>query len=458
MSWIEEEFSDVELGDERLKGRLVKLVEKMEHHATESIPEMCGGWHETKAAYRFFDNDRVTSQKILKPHIEATKKRIKQESVVLLPQDTTELDYSTHLSKIGIGPLNSETHRGILLHPLIALTPERLCLGIVGVESWYRPSIRQKPDHHEQPIEEKESYRWILHYQRAIKLAQECKETQLVVIGDRESDICEFFMAREELGVTENRPDFVIRSGQNRKIILGDGKKAKLYEAMQEAKQVGKIEFDMPSRVNKRRGRHVVQELRACRVTLEAPRQRGNRDELKAVEVTVLYAREINPPTGEKRVEWILITSVDISHQHQAAQVLTWYLARWEIEIYFHVLKNGCRVEDIQLTDSKRFSVCLALYYIVAWRILFLSKIARVCPTLSCEPFFSKTEWKITVLMVKKQQADYPPTLQEMIRMIAQLGGYLARKNDGPPGVKTIWRGLRKLQTIENYHENLQAI
>ena len=181
-NWAEREFNSVDFGDARLNERVRKLAIRLGENATESIPSACYGWHEAKSAYRFFENEKVSAEKILSPHIKETLARMGAEKRVLLLQDTTELDYSTHPKKTGIGYLNSAKHKGLLEHPLYAITEERLPLGLVSMCWWKRESLGQSIRHEERPIEEKETFRWLEHYRKGNDLAQVMPETHFVVI------------------------------------------------------------------------------------------------------------------------------------------------------------------------------------------------------------------------------------------------------------------------------------
>jgi len=131
MLWAMKEFDGINFGDKRLDSRLVKLATTLSQCSVESIPSACNGAHEAKTAYRFFDNRKVTPEKILSAHKAATIERIKEHKLVLLLQDTSPLDYSKHFSKTGIGPIHRESHRGLLVHPLLAVTEDRLPLGLL---------------------------------------------------------------------------------------------------------------------------------------------------------------------------------------------------------------------------------------------------------------------------------------------------------------------------------------
>ena len=165
------------------------------------------------------------------------------------------------------------------------------------------------------------------------------------------------------------------------------------------------------------------------------------------MEVTVILAQEDNPPAGEEPVEWLLLSSLPVESFAQACETLQWYLCRWQIEVYFHILKNGCKIEQLQLQSRNRIEVALALYLIVAWRVLYLTRLGRTVPDLSCEVAFSPQEWRAVYWVSKREKPpSVPPRLQEILTLVAELGGYLARKGDGPPGPKTIWIGLQRVR------------
>ena len=197
-NWIFEELKTVELGDKRLNSRCHLLLERLSSKPELSIPSACNGWNETMAAYRFFENKSVSMGLILDAHKKSTIDRIKEESVVLLIQDTTELDYSQNTQLSGAGPLNYTHRLGFLLHPTLAVTPARVCLGIVGAKFWSRAEVglgvRNKRG--QRPLEEKESYRWIEGCKLAREVASSAKGSQLVSIADREGDIYEYFLEK----------------------------------------------------------------------------------------------------------------------------------------------------------------------------------------------------------------------------------------------------------------------
>ncbi len=144
MNWAAKEMGNINLGDKRLDVRVIKLLTSLGDKPTETIPVACQGWPEKKADYRFFDNAKITSEKILTPHIEATLQRMESHNTVLLVQDTTYLNYSTQAMKKDSGPILYANYRGILLHPTIAVTPEGVCLGVIEQYHWYRTPNTKK--------------------------------------------------------------------------------------------------------------------------------------------------------------------------------------------------------------------------------------------------------------------------------------------------------------------------
>lgn len=124
MDWVAEEFDLLDLGDERLNKRAKKLLDCFAQAPERSIPSTHNGWTETKAAYRFMSNKKVSVEKLLGIHREATLKRIglTGSSTIILAQDTSELDYGDQKETEGRGPTNGEEHPGVHIHPLLALT------------------------------------------------------------------------------------------------------------------------------------------------------------------------------------------------------------------------------------------------------------------------------------------------------------------------------------------------
>ena len=439
MSALSVELGAIDLGDRRLNRRARRLLEKLGEKPTLSIPAACAGWDETRAAYRMFDHPEVTPERVLAPHSACTEERLRAYRRVLCIQDTTELDYTTKkASMAGLGPLNYETRWGMYLHPTLVVTPERVPLGLLDAYTWVREpgSIGQEKDR-SRPLEEKESVRWIDGFARVNALAETLTDTRLTYIADREGDIYDLFV---EAPCPERGADWLVRV-QHSERMLADGRK--LRAVLDAAPVLSEISFERPP-AKGRRARTVHQQIKAVRVTLKPP-PRPDRT-LAEVTVTALLATEPHPPAGEDPLEWLLLTNLPVETAEQAAETLSWYLCRWQIELYFKVLKSGCRVEQLQLETRERLEPALAFYMIIAWRVLFLTMLGRDCPEMPCDSVFAEEEWKAVYLVTqRKPPPTVPPSLDTMVRMVATLGGFLNRKGDGFPGSKTLWIGLQRI-------------
>lgn len=454
MSWSEKELSTIDLGDKRLNRRGAEVLDALASNPNLSTPQQLSSWSELLAAYRFFDNEKVNFSKILSPHRESTIKRIGEHSEVLLLQDTSELDFSDKQDKIqGLGVLNSESRKGLYIHPLFAVTPQRLPLGVISVDFNFREKIHEvKGKNDRAPIEEKESYRWISQYLEAAKVAKELPETRVIVAGDRESDIYELFSEREKL--EGNRPEYLVRLRHDRKSENLETKEIlPIKQQLEKSKPLGRIKFSLPARKGEC-ARDVEQEICSLRLTLQVP---GRKSSLSPVDVTAVLARETTPPSGSEPLTWILLTSLDVTNLNDASEIVKRYLCRWDIELFFKVLKSGCKVEKLQFEHVDRLLPCLAIYMIVAWRVMFLTMLGRTCPELPCNLVFEDFEWKTIYTVTKKQPPpNKVPSINEMVKLVASWGGYLGRKNDPPPGHQAMWTGLQRCKDFVIAYEVLQ--
>ena len=438
MSALGAEVTSINLGDRRLNRRAQRMLEILGNKPTVSIPAACGGWGETRAAYRLFNHPAVTAEAVLAPHVACTEGRLREHPRVLCIQDTTELDYTTKKGIAGLGPLNYETRRGMYLHPTLALTPERVPLGLLDLHRLVREpgslGLEKDPN---RPLEEKESVRWVDGYARVNELAERLSDTRLTYIADREGDIYDLFV---EAPCPERSADWLVRV-QHHDRLLADGRH--LREVIDAAPVLTDITFERPAS-NGRRARTVHQHIKVVRVTLKAP-SRPDRN-LPEVSVTALLATEPQPPADEDSLHWLLLTNLMVDTPEQAIEKLSWYLCRWQIEVYFKVLKSGCRIEQLQLETRERLEPALVFYMIIAWRVLYLTMLGRDCPQMPCDAVFADEEWKAVYLVTqRKPPPEQPPSLDTMVRMIATLGGFLNRKRDGFPGPKTLWIGLQRV-------------
>ncbi len=460
--WVLDEMKTADLKDKRLNNRLREVLSQLGEYPTASIPAACGGHAEMTAAYRLFDNDHATFEAILQPHADATRQRIAGHDVVLLAHDTSEIDVTRPEQQVaGAGPMDGGARWGAFLHPLHAFTPDGTPLGTVHALTWVRDeappkcaslSRRQRAAI---PIEQKESYRWVEVLRRAGVEAQCCPSTQMVCVADSEADIYELLA---EAATEPHRVDWIVRACQNRALQRDSGEEtAAKYvrehvlaqpvlftHTIQVRGRKAKVSCETRGRRQPRQSRQAQMEVRAAPVTLRPP-WRADR-KLPAVTVNAVLVREVDPPENDVPVEWLLLTSLPVDETEQVRLVIQYYCVRWMIEVFFRVLKSGCRVEERRFEHVDRLLSCLAVYLIVAWRTLYVCRLGRSCPDISCEAVFEPAEWKSVWKVVHRTiPPSVAPRLEEMVRLVAQLGGYVNRRRHDPPGPQTIWIGMQRM-------------
>lgn len=193
-----------------------------------------------------------------------------------------------------------------------------------------------------------------------------------------------------------------------------------------------------------RKARTVRQEVRVMEITPRPPWRPDRK--LPQVSFWAVLAEEKDPPEGEEPITWILLTSLKPGTLKEARRILNCYLRRWDIEVFFRVLKTGCRVERIQLKAAGAVLNALSIYLVIAWRILYLTHLGRQCPNLPCSCVFEEAEWKATCAVAKRAKGAGEPSLSEFIKIVGKLGGHLGRKGDGPPGPQSMWQGLTRVR------------
>ena len=439
--WAALELKQADLGDKRRNQRLVKIVEDLATQPSSSVPQACGNIAAASAAYEFWNSPYFQPDDIGKAHIKSTVERIKEHDVVLMIQDTTNIDLTTHSATSGIGYLDHPKTFGLKVHSTLAATVEGVPLGLAYQQVWTRDleniGIAQK--RRQRLTQEKESQRWLVGLNATEQLLPKAKK--VVTMGDCEADIFDLFSQQR----TENS-HLLIRGTHNRKV---DHSARYLHQAIRASQPGGTLTVEV-KRSPEHLARKTTLTLRWATLLIQVPLHHIGRKQLKPVQLQVILAVEENPPAGVSPISWLLLTTLEIDAFEDAARCVKWYTLRWLIERYHYVLKSGCGIEQLQLATARRMSMALATYSIVAWRLLWLTYEARANPEQSCDTVLEACEWQSLCATIHKNPLPptQPPSLREAVRMIATLGGFLGRKGDGEPGVKTLWRGLRRLHDI----------
>lgn len=446
--WVKDEFQQADFGDKRLYLRLLVVARHFAQHPESSINQSSGVWSKTKAAYRFFDNKKVTHEMVLKAHQRRVLDRIAQRSEpVLIVQDTTFLNYSHMQCDQSLGPIGElkASSMGLIMHNSLALTETGLALGLISQKIWCRdPAEHGKgKQRFVLPIEDKESYKWIEAMQQYNKLLPQNSNT--ITVCDSEADIYELFTRMQKI---ERR--FLVRSSYNRRIQHESSESKSLYKYIDNLPVAKSMSLTVP-RQSGQKQREATVEIRFAPVRIVFPKNTVLKDpsqKQKSTQLYVVSVREINAPADvEFPLSWTLLTNVSIKSVRLAQQMVCWYKTRWQVEIFHRILKSGCHVEKAQLKNNERRLPFLALHSVIAWSILMLVQFSRVSPKANAREILSKTECDVLYSVTHgKIKTGNHFNAKKATSWLAQLGGYLARKADPKPGPTHIWRGWRRLQ------------
>lgn len=454
IGWVAKEMRSLVLGDARREERARKVLSALSLAPGASIPVACGDAHQAKAAYRFLSSE-IDPAQLLAPHVEQTLRRAAGQARVLVALDKTELDFTSLRSTEGLGLLDGQHGRGLKVMSGLMLSEQGLPLGVVHQQVWARDEAQKgkRQTRRQRVPQEKESWRWRVAAEAVQALVPQ--RQQMLLMADRESDIY-FLLAMPRGGGAE----YLVRSAHDRGV--EDPEHRRLREAAREAPLLGRYTLAV-ERSRKRRARQAELEVRARRVVVRPPRGGSNGKGLGPVEVSLVWAREVSPvPAKEEAIDWLLLSSGAVEGFEAAREAIQTYALRWRIERFHYVLKSGCGMEKLQLESADRLERALALYSILAWRLLALTYRARSDPHASASEVLEEAEWKTLVLMRRRGKAKpaelKPPSLREAIREIASFGGFLGRKGDGEPGAKSLWIGLRRLADFTLAFQTLRDV
>jgi hypothetical protein len=438
-SWAVTEFADAELGDLRRTQRLVQLAHALAQRPGAALPEACGSGAMLKAAYRFFTNDDIVPDDIVQSHIEATYSRLNTVPIVLAVQDTTEANWTNLRVTEGLGPLGHPACHGLLVHPTLAITPERVPLGLLAQQVWARDpnDIGKRARRKQLPISQKESQKW-LHSLDAVYTARDCcPTTHLISVGDREADVYDVLAAPRPVGV-----DLLIRASWNRCV---NAPQRYVWATVVAQPVAAQLLLHVPRR-GPQPAREATLALRFCPVTLRPPQHR-TAEGLPVVTLWAVQVCEVTPPAEAEPIEWLLLTTVAVETVDAAIERVQWYSCRWGIEVWHRILKSGCHLEARQFQKAARLHRALALYSVLAWRIFYATMLARAVPDAPCSVLLEPDEWQALYCAIHRVPLPpaEPPTLGQAVTWIAQLGGFVGRRRRDRPGPEVMWRGFQHL-------------
>lgn len=436
-----EHFPGIDLGDTRRDERFVSIINTISTQPDSSIPRQNKRWYDTKATYSFFKNTQVSLKALRQAMMSYGAQQVADKMALLVVHDITNVSFATEAE--GLGYLDNKHGRGLLGYSSIAVSPEGLPLSLLYQYTWVRPKeeLGKGKKRKERKFEDKESYRWYDGIQQTNQLLGE--QVHKIHIADRQADIYDVFFQSHQTNT-----DLLIRASINRKEASG----SPVWDLVSQQPAAGKVVLDIPDPAGKKR-LPVEAEVRFQPVRILRPMISENEYEsvnLVAIEITELSSRK-----EEDKIHWKLLTSIDVKTVTEVLQCVKWYTYRWLIERFHYVLKNGTKLESLQLKQAESLQKALMVYSISAFRIMQFVYLSRKYPHVSCEVILTTSQWKVLYILIHKKNnfPEQPPTLELAVKWIGQLGGHLGRKSDGPPGLKTVWYGYLELCNAERIHQ-----
>jgi hypothetical protein len=452
-TWCSKEFRFINLGDQRLNRRFLKVASDLLNNPSKPIHRACNGWSQSKAAYRLFDNKNLHEVTLLQLHQQEAFKRAQESDEILLAiQDTTILNYTHHPKKKGVNKINKNVGfekptTGFFLHNTLLITEKGCPYGLID-QKIYQHNPEEKAHHKQRPITEKQSFRWIESLQKTKSLFQ---DRTVVTVSDRESDFFEFFLEAHEIDAK------VLVRAKNDRILfqnLSGDEHQTLWPYMSQIVLGGMHTIELPARQNQPE-RIVNLEVRYAQINLKPPQRypRAKEKVLYPITLQVVWLYESDSPCGIEPLEWMLLTNTPVNSIKDAICIANWYRLRWQIECYHRILKSGCKIEECRLETYERLKKYVRLKSIIAYRLFYLTMINRVEPDKPCNQILEDHEWKALCCHIAKTKKPplQPPSIREAVRMIAKLGGFLGRKSDKEPGMSYMWDGWGKLTLIADF-------
>ena len=442
--------------DKRLNACAVRMAVRLAEAPTDPLTQSCASFAEIKASYRLLENERLVPEHLRRAMRQKGARDAQGRAAILCIQDTTTLSFPRSPATEGLGPITNNTTPGLHVHTALAVGLEGKPIGILSQQVWARPWEEEKPTPAERkrlPIEEKESYKWIVGMVESRRAMGEANPAgpRPIHVFDREGDVYEVFE-----DVLENGDGCVIRSTQNRRAAdivrtavgahaVGDDHLAGAHDLVAARPCLGSIQVTV-ERNGERKGRVAHVEIRSVALELRSACPYHKRAPLA---IRLVEAREVGAPASVKEpILWRLLTTEPCATFDEARAVVAIYTHRWLIEEVHLVLKSGCRIQDVRLRKVRRIELLLAMYSAVAVFLLQLREWSRLEPEAPCTEVLDPETWPVLYAAVNGYAAPpelATPTIRQAVLWIGRLGGHVGRKGDGMPGIRVLWRGWRDL-------------
>lgn len=439
--WVEDQFGDCQLGNRLRTKRLEKVASAMLTCPEKSLPKQNTKWSDLKAAYRLFDNERVTFDAVAEQHWKKTKTTNRGRH--LLISDTTDIDHFSHPATTGLGQLGKGDGWGMQLHScLVYSCNDKQIAGQAGALINYRTKVTKRETRMQVLRRVRESEVW---GNLVDQVGSAPDGSQWIHVFDRGGDnfeaMCHICLAG---------CDWVIRAAKlNRNVITESGETKSLKDALEASELRGSYELNLRSRPGVK-ARTANIDVSVVRVTFPIPRHHSpwvKKCGITEIAMNVVVVEEANPPKGVPVVRWVLLTSLPVNSFDDAWQVIEDYENRWLIEEYHKVIKSGCSVEMHALRTGDRLEPLIGLIGVIGIRLFQLKLIGRYNRKAKAKSHVPST-WLKVLKLAKPKLTITDMTVYEFFRELAKMGGFLARKGDGEPGWQTTWHGYQKMQSL----------
>jgi Transposase DNA-binding/Transposase Tn5 dimerisation domain len=429
--------ADADLGDVRRTTRLVELAGVLAQHPTAAFPEACGEGARRTAADRGLANAALAPQDCRASHLAATSRRLHHVPLVLAGQETTAVDWTSHLATQGLGPLGHTARQGRLVHRTLACTPERVPLGLVAHHGWARDpeAVGQRTRRQPLPIRQQASQPWLTSLEAVGRAHEGWPQTRLVSGGDRAAEVDDLLAAERPAGVA-----WVLRAAWDRAVRAPE---RDVWATVEAPPVVEPLRWQVPRR-GPPPGRDATLALRCCPWTRRPPRHRPA-EGWPAVALWAVQVRAIAPPDGVEPIEWRLLTTVAVPTGADAIERVEWYACRGGLEVWPRMLTSGGRIEARPLATGERWPRCVMRSSLMAWRGLYATLLARAVPAMPCRVLVAIAAWPALSCAIHHGPTppERPPSLGQAVRWMAPLGGCVGRRRRDQPGAETLWRGCQ---------------
>lgn len=430
-NWVEENFKNNEFNDRRLSKRLVKIAKSMSLNPEGSIPQQMEYWHDTKACYNFFKNKKVSHKKIQQTHRKRVLNVANDSKIILFAQDTSELDYTNLKATKNLGFIGNHNNKGFMIHSCLAIKPDKLNPEVIGLANqtiWRRKdkSLNTNETRNTRNKRAKESDVWLKNLKNIGSPPDGCT---WISVGDRASDVYEYFLGAKELGW-----DSIVRVCQDRCVTVKE-KQTYLMQHMRSLPSMGTKTIKIRQKDDTKEKEIKLSVSWETTVTLHAPSRMGR----KTPPVCLSVVRCWNE---EEDIEWIIYSSILVNNIEEACEKIDWYSSRWIIEEYHKCIKTGCKLELRQLESGKALENLIGVLSIIGILMLRLRNMARKDSERLASEVIEKDALRI---IEKRYNLDPNISLGVFWKSIARLGGFLGRKSDGEPGWQTLWKGWLRL-------------